>query len=99
MKKWRCTVCGYIHEGDEPPETCPQCGAPKEKFELYTGRDGGARKDSSQGVGDLTADVVVVGSGAAAFSAAITARSMGSDVLMIEKASRVGGTTLRSGGG
>ena len=99
MKKWRCTVCGYIHEGDDPPESCPQCGAPREKFELYTGHGGGARKDSAQGVVDLTADVVVVGSGAAAFSAAITARSMGSDVLMIEKASRVGGTTLRSGGG
>ena len=33
MKKWRCTVCGYIHVGDEPPETCPVCGADKSKFE------------------------------------------------------------------
>lgn len=32
MKKWRCTVCGYIHEGDEPPETCPVCGADRSKF-------------------------------------------------------------------
>ena len=32
MKKWQCTVCGYIHEGDEPPETCPVCGADKSKF-------------------------------------------------------------------
>ncbi|HHL39925.1 MAG TPA: rubredoxin [Deltaproteobacteria bacterium] len=31
--KWRCTVCGYVHEGDEPPERCPVCGAPAEKFE------------------------------------------------------------------
>ena len=31
--QWRCTVCGYIHEGDEPPEECPVCGAPKEAFE------------------------------------------------------------------
>lgn len=29
---WRCSVCGYIHEGDEPPEQCPRCGAPREKF-------------------------------------------------------------------
>jgi rubredoxin/uncharacterized membrane protein len=33
MKKWKCTVCGYIHEGPEPPETCPVCGADKSKFE------------------------------------------------------------------
>ena len=32
MKKWKCTVCGYIHTGDEPPETCPVCGADKSKF-------------------------------------------------------------------
>ena len=25
MKKFRCTVCGYIHEGEEAPERCPQC--------------------------------------------------------------------------
>ena len=33
MKKWRCTVCGYIHEGPEPPEVCPVCGAPASAFE------------------------------------------------------------------
>ena len=32
MAKWRCTVCDYIHEGDEPPEECPVCGAPKSAF-------------------------------------------------------------------
>ncbi len=32
MKKWRCTVCNYIHEGDTPPETCPVCGVPAEEF-------------------------------------------------------------------
>lgn len=31
-RKWRCTVCGYIHEGDEAPEKCPLCKAPREKF-------------------------------------------------------------------
>jgi len=30
--KWRCTVCGYIHEGDEPPDICPVCGVGSEKF-------------------------------------------------------------------
>lgn len=32
MRKWVCTVCGYVYEGEEPPERCPQCNAPKEKF-------------------------------------------------------------------
>ncbi len=31
-KKFICTVCGYIHEGDEAPEQCPVCKAPKSKF-------------------------------------------------------------------
>ena len=33
MKKFRCKVCGYIHEGDSAPERCPQCKVPAEKFE------------------------------------------------------------------
>jgi rubrerythrin len=32
MKKFVCAICGYVHEGNEPPEFCPQCKAPKEKF-------------------------------------------------------------------
>jgi len=45
------------------------------------------------------ADIVVVGSGAAAYSAAITARQSGLEVIMLEKGALYGGTTLRSGGG
>lgn len=33
-KRWRCLVCNYIHEGDEPPEVCPLCGAPRSQFVL-----------------------------------------------------------------
>ena len=32
MKKWVCTVCGYVYEGEQPPEKCPQCGATSDKF-------------------------------------------------------------------
>ena len=32
MKKFICPVCGYVHEGDTPPEKCPQCGVPGSKF-------------------------------------------------------------------
>lgn len=34
VKKWRCKECGYVHEGEEPPEVCPECYAPKSEFEL-----------------------------------------------------------------
>ncbi len=33
MAKWKCTVCGYIHEGDQPPEICPVCKQPASVFE------------------------------------------------------------------
>lgn len=36
MKRWRCTVCGYIHVGDSPPEKCPVCGVGPEFFEEVT---------------------------------------------------------------
>jgi nitrite reductase (NADH) large subunit len=34
-KSWRCTVCGYIHQGSEPPDMCPVCGSPESAFEAY----------------------------------------------------------------
>lgn len=37
MKKYICTVCGYVHEGDAPPEVCPICKAPASKFEEMKG--------------------------------------------------------------
>ena len=33
-KRFICTVCGYVHEGDTPPEFCPQCKQPASKFKL-----------------------------------------------------------------
>ena len=35
--KWVCSVCGYAHEGSEPPEVCPLCKAPAEKFMKQAG--------------------------------------------------------------
>lgn len=37
MAKWVCSVCGYVYEGDEAPDQCPQCKAPKEKFKKQEG--------------------------------------------------------------
>ncbi len=31
-KKFICTVCGYVHEGETAPEKCPQCQQPASKF-------------------------------------------------------------------
>ena len=33
MKKYICIICGYVHEGDTPPEVCPICKAPASQFE------------------------------------------------------------------
>ncbi len=35
--KYVCKVCGYVHEGDNPPAECPVCHAPADKFEAQTG--------------------------------------------------------------
>lgn len=37
MKKFVCTVCGYVYEGERPPEKCPVCGAPADKFKEQSG--------------------------------------------------------------
>ena len=31
--KWVCKVCGYVHEGEQPPEECPLCGVGPDQFE------------------------------------------------------------------
>lgn len=31
-KAWKCSVCGYIHKGDEPPEECPQCSSSSKEY-------------------------------------------------------------------
>ena len=37
MAKYVCTICGYVHEGDEAPEFCPVCKAPASKFKKMDG--------------------------------------------------------------
>lgn len=31
--RWKCSKCGFIHEGEEPPGKCPSCQHPKEYYE------------------------------------------------------------------
>ena len=37
MKKFVCSVCGYVYEGEVAPEKCPQCNAPASKFVEQSG--------------------------------------------------------------
>ncbi|GAB4559050.1 MAG: hypothetical protein Tsb0017_14910 [Geothermobacteraceae bacterium] len=58
MKKWRCTVCGYIHEGEEPPAVCPVCGADRSRFEpvVETEQEGTEQPVAASGPGTSVAD-------------------------------------------
>ena len=37
MKKFVCKVCGYVYEGETPPERCPVCKVPASMFEEIKG--------------------------------------------------------------
>ena len=57
MAKYVCSVCGYVHEGDEAPESCPVCKAPADKF---TKQDGDLTWAAEHGVGvasDVSEDI------------------------------------------
>ncbi len=32
MKTWICSICGYMHSGEDPPDRCPNCDAPRDDF-------------------------------------------------------------------
>jgi hypothetical protein len=56
--RWRCTVCGYVHNGSEPPEKCPVCGADKTLFVPVTDEaverlDAGGEPDEKDRTEDL----------------------------------------------
>lgn len=36
---WKCSVCGFMHEGPEAPEKCPKCGSPREKYAAMSDED------------------------------------------------------------
>jgi len=70
VRRWRCLVCGYIHSGNEPPETCPVCAAPKSQFVEI---DADGKKIGEAGGGVVVAatpsgQVKTVGSGGGFFN-------------------------------
>ena len=59
MKKFVCSICGYVHEGDKPPEKCPQCKAPASKFSEQKAGAWAWADEHRIGVGkDVDAEVV-----------------------------------------
>ena len=36
---WKCSVCGFVHEGEDAPDICPKCGATKDKFAKMADED------------------------------------------------------------
>ena len=51
-KKFRCMVCGYVYEGENPPERCPQCKAPASKFVEIKDEDGKPQWACEHHIGD-----------------------------------------------
>ena len=58
MKEWICSVCGYVHTGDEAPETCAMCGVGKDKFEAKAEFSGWADEHKIGVAKGLDAEVV-----------------------------------------
>lgn len=44
MAKYKCKVCGYIHEGNKAPDVCPVCGVPASEFEEIKDETAGKKK-------------------------------------------------------
>jgi rubrerythrin len=61
MKKYVCSICGYLYEGNEAPEKCPQCKAPKEKFNLQNEEELGWADEHFVGVAQGIDEHIVEG--------------------------------------
>lgn len=57
MDLWKCSVCGYIAEGDSAPDVCPKCGAPKEKF-VKLAEDDANKIFSSDRTNDIHMEII-----------------------------------------
>jgi len=59
-KKFKCEVCGYIHEGDAAPDKCPVCGAGPDKFtEIVDGKPASAAPAKKKGL-DTSSNVYTI---------------------------------------
>ena len=51
MAKYKCKVCGYIHEGNKAPDVCPVCAAPASDFEEMKDEAAADKKKKKKGTG------------------------------------------------
>ncbi|MGI6420002.1 MAG: FAD-dependent oxidoreductase [Thermoguttaceae bacterium] len=82
-RAWRCLVCGFVHRGVEPPESCPVCGAGREDFEPVeedSPSSGDSKAPAVKGAG-----VVVIGAGIAGIAAveSLLAASPATEITLI----------------
>lgn len=58
MKKYVCPVCGYVYEGENPPEKCPQCGVAGSRFKVESAEEKNWAAEHIVGVGkDAPAEI------------------------------------------
>lgn len=53
---WICTACGYIHDGEQPPDRCPACAVSGDCFEPYVELQAGSRAED-----DIVLDDAILG--------------------------------------
>ncbi len=46
MKKWKCSVCDYVHEGDNPPGECPHCESIADVFSEQNNKKENGQKNT-----------------------------------------------------
>lgn len=78
--KWKCTVCGEIEEGTEPPEKCPVCGVGPEYFVKVEDEEPAEASGKKE-------KIVIIGSGGAGMAAAAEIRKISkeSELTIISK--------------
>jgi flavorubredoxin/NADPH-dependent 2,4-dienoyl-CoA reductase/sulfur reductase-like enzyme len=62
VRVWQCLVCGYVHEGDAPPDACPVCGVGPDQFTETTPYDTGFVSEKAE-------SFIIIGNGAAGTTA------------------------------
>lgn len=59
IKKFKCKVCGYVHEGEAAPEKCPVCQAPASEFEEIVEAGGAGTASKKKGI-DTNSNVYTI---------------------------------------